>query len=130
VSNTTLDVLTVGITLAQLAALLWVLIRRGGMRPVLLINLLFAVGVLIFVVPNVPEEVSDIRFGMTSEFFDYKNVVLTLFEAVTLSSSALAFRGWLPAKIVAWLGFFGNFLLSLLAVLFALTFEFKCCGYL
>jgi hypothetical protein len=52
------------------------------------------------------------------------------FELVTLVASALALRAWLPAKIVAWIGFAGNFLLSLLAGLFVLTFEFQCCGYL
>jgi hypothetical protein len=121
---------TIAIVLIHLAALAWVLIRRRGMAPVLIVNLLFGAAVLAFVVPYLPNELAYIRSGGASELFDYKNAIVTAFEIVTLLVSALAFRGALPAKIGAWIGFAGNFALSLFAVVFALTFKFTCCGYL
>jgi hypothetical protein len=114
----------------QVAAPLWVLIRRCRMWPVLLVNLLFVAAVLFVVLPYLPGEVAYIREGEASELFDYKNVILTAFESVTLLASVLAFCGVLLGKIVAWIGFGGNFALSILAIQFSLTFEFKCCGYL
>jgi len=120
----------VAIVLVQPAALLWVLIRRRGMWLVLLINMLFAVGVLALVAPDLPAELRYIRAGEATELFEYKNTIATVFETVTLLASGLAYRGSLLGKIVAWFGFAGNFVLSLVAVWFALTFTFKCCGYL
>ena len=49
--------------LAQVAVLVWALVRRRGMRPILVANLLFAAAVLIFVVPQLPEELRYIRAG-------------------------------------------------------------------
>ena len=129
-SNEALKAVTVAVVLAQLGVLLWVLIRRRGMRAVLVVNLMFAVGILWSVAAYVPSEVIFARSDPDSDWFDYKNTILTVFEAVTFSASLLAFRVAAAAKIVTWAGFAGNFALSLLAALFALTFEFKCCGYL
>jgi len=129
-SNTELEVLDIAVALAQPSALLWVIIRRRGMRPILIANLLFGVAVFAFVWPYLPAELAYIRAGEASELFDYKNAILTVFEIVTLLGSAFAWRGVPAGKIVAWIGFCGNVLLSLLAVLFTLTFKFKCCGYL
>ena len=130
VSNDALKAVVCAVALAQFGVVLWVAIRRRGMRPVLLLNLFFAAGVLVFVAPYLPQEIAYIRSGAATEAFDYKNVILTAFEGATAIASLLAFRGLLLGKIVAWMGFAGNFGLSLIAALFVLTFEMKCCGYL
>jgi hypothetical protein len=116
--------------LAQVAVLVWVLVRRRGMRPILIVNLLFAAAVLILVVPQLPEELRYILAGEASEPFDCKNTILTAVELTTLGASVLAWCGFFAGKIVAWIGFAGDFALSLLAALFVATFQFKCCGYL
>ena len=114
----------------QLGVLLWVLIRRRGVLPVLVVNLVAAIVVLQFAVPYLPAEIRDIRAGNAVELFDYKNVILTVFEGLTLIASGLAWRGVVWGKIIAWLGFAGNFTLSVAAAVFFMTFKFKCCGYL
>jgi hypothetical protein len=116
-SNATLDALVIAVALAQLAVLLWVLVRRRGIRPVLAVNILFALGMLIGAGQLIREEPS---LGLS----------LCVAELVVLAGSALGFRGWLSAKIIAWIGFAVHFTLSLATLLFVLTFEFKCCGYL
>jgi hypothetical protein len=118
------------ILLGQLAVAGWGLVRRRGMRPVLLVNLICAAAVLYLVVPYLPGEIAFIREGEARELFDYKNTILTAFETIAVSASAFAWRGALLGKIIAWLGFVGNFMLSLAAALFFMTFKFKCCGYL
>ena len=118
------------ILLGQLAAAGWVLVRRRGMRPVLLVNLLCAAAVLYLVLPYLRGEIAFIREGEASELFDYKNTILTVFETVSLIGSGFAWWGALWGKIIAWIGFAGNFMLSLVAALFFMTFKFKCCGYL
>jgi hypothetical protein len=115
---------------AHVAALLWVLIRRRGMRPILVVNVLFGLAVLAFVWPYLPDELVDIRAGDAVELFDYKNTILTALELATLAASVTAWRGWLPGRVAAWVCFGGNLLLSIAAALFFMTFEFKCCGYL
>lgn len=118
------------LAVAQLAVLAWVLVRHRGMRPILIVNLLFAVGILLFVLEYLPGEIAYIREGEASELFDYKNTILTAFAAIMLIASAFAWRGVLLGKVIAWLCFAGDFVLSLAAALFFLTFKFKCCGYL
>jgi hypothetical protein len=118
------------ILLGQLAAAGWVLVRRRGMRPVLLVNLICAAAVLYLVVPYLPGEIAFIREGEANELFDYKNTILTAFETIAVIASVFAWRGVLVAKIIAWIRFAGNFILSLAAALFFMTFKFKCCGYL
>jgi hypothetical protein len=118
------------ILLGELASAGWVVVRRRGMWPVLLVNLLCAVGVLWLVVPYLPGEIAFIREGEASELFDYKSTILTAFETVTLLASGFAWRGMLLGNVLAWIGFAGNFALSLAAALFFMTFKFKCCGYL
>jgi hypothetical protein len=124
------NAMVVAIPTAEAAVALWVLVRRRGILPVLIVNLLLAVAVLLFALSYLPDEIADIRAGDATELFDYKSSILTVFETVTLIASGLAFRRGLTAKTLAWVGFAGNFALSVLVVLFALTFEFKCCGYL
>jgi hypothetical protein len=118
------------ILLIQLAAAAWVVARRRPMWPVLSLNLLLGAAVLWLVVPYLAGEVAYIREGEASELFDYKSTILTAFEGVTLVASGFAAWGVRPGKIVAWLGFAGNFVLSMAAALFFLSFKFKCCGYL
>jgi hypothetical protein len=116
-SNQALDALAIAVVLTQLTVLLWVLIRRRGMRPVLAVNILFALGMLIGASQLIREE-------------PFLGLSLCVAELVVLTGSAFGFRGWLSAKIIAWIGFAVHFTLSLAVMLFVLTFEFKCCGYL
>jgi hypothetical protein len=129
-SNLELQIVTCAVVAAQLAVVLWILVRRRGMWPALAVNFVFAAGVLWSVAPYVVSEVTFALSDPDSDLLDYKNTILTVFESVTALGSLLAFRNLMAARIVAWLGFAGNFGLSLAAALFALTFEFKCCGYL
>jgi hypothetical protein len=128
-SNLELQIVTCAVVAAQLGVVLWVLVRRRGMWPVLIVNFVFAAGVLWSVAPYV----SEVTFAWSdpdSDWFDYKNTILTVFEGATLLASLIAFWGVRVGKIVAWLGFAGNLALSLFAVWFSFFFEFKCCGYL
>jgi len=129
-SNLELQIVTCAVVAAQLGIVAWVLIRRRGMGPALSVNLVFAAGVLWSVAAYVPSEVTFAWSDPDSDWFDYKNTILTAFETATLLASLLAFRGPATMRIAAWIGFVGNFALSVVAALFALTFEFKCCGYL
>ena len=129
-SNLQLQIVTGAVVAVQLGVVAWVVITRRGIWPALIVNLVFAAGVLWSVVPYVASEVSFAWSDRDSDLFDYKNSILTGFETVTVLASLLAFRELLAAKIVAWLGFAGNFALSVIAAVFALTFDFKCCGYL
>jgi hypothetical protein len=129
-SNLQLQIVTCAIVAAQLGVVLWVLLRRRGMWPALIVNFVFAAGVLWSVAPYVGSEVAFAWSDPDSDWFDYKNTILTVFEGVTVLASLLAFRGPVAARIIAWLGFAGNFALSLAAAVLAFTFEFKCCGYL
>jgi hypothetical protein len=99
------------------------------MRPVLVVNLIFAGAVVIFVGAQVPHEFELARQGAINELLEFKATIWSVCELVVLAASLFAFRGGLMARI-AWLGFAGNFAPSLLAALFVLTFEFKCCGLL
>jgi hypothetical protein len=78
------------VALAHLAVLLWVLIRRRGIKPVLVINLLVAVAVLIFVMRQLPDEIRWFRSGVPTELFDYKMSIVSSFELMTLIASASA----------------------------------------
>ena len=130
ITNETLKALVIVLAVVQFVALLWVLIRGRGMGPVLVVNLLFGAIALIFAGPQIPREIELARMGAIDKLIEFKATLWSLFELVALIASAIAFRGGLSAKTVAWIGFAGNFALSVLAALFALTFEFKCCGYL
>jgi hypothetical protein len=111
------------IPLVQLAAAVWVVMWRRGMLPWLMINLLMAVAVLALALPYVPHELTYIRSGAATELLDYLMVILTTFESVTIIASILAFWCFLAGKIVAWFGFVGNFVLSLGAAWFFLSFR-------
>jgi hypothetical protein len=77
---------------------------------------LFGLAVLAFVWPYLPDELVDIRAGDAVELFDYKNTILTALELATLAASVTAWRGWLPGRVAAWVGFGGNLLLSIAAM--------------
>ena len=127
-SNAVFEALAIGVTTLQLAAALWALLRRA-FAPVLVVNLVFAGVTLVFLAPQLPHEITYVLSGGPTELLDYKVTIGSVTELIVLLSSALAFRGILAAKILAGIGFAWNFALSLLVLLFALTFEFKG-GYL
>jgi hypothetical protein len=127
VSNTTLYALAVANPLAQLMLLLWVLVRGRGMGPLLVINLLLAALELYFVAPEVPQELSIARTWGSTDWFDYKMTIWSAFELATFAASAFAWGGFVMARIVAWIGFTGNFALSIAAMLFIIKFAITCC---
>ncbi|HTZ35314.1 MAG TPA: hypothetical protein VMB84_04765 [Stellaceae bacterium] len=129
-SNLQLQLTLCAVVAGQIGVLAWVAIRRRGPWPALLVNFVFAAGMLWSVAPYAPSEVSFAWSDPDSGWFDYKSTILTGFEAASFVASLLALRGRMAATVVAWVGFAGNFALSLVALLFAFTFEFKCCGYL
>jgi hypothetical protein len=129
-SNETLQTAVAGIILAQLAALIWALIPRGRIRGVLVVNLLLSAGVLIYVVPLLPHEIAYLASASTTELLDYKGIGLCLIELAVLVTAALAIGKLRVPLALIWLGFAGNFIFTLFAVIFAFTFEFRCCGYL
>jgi hypothetical protein len=53
-----------------------------------------------------------------------------VFELVVLVGAGLRLRGRRVPGIVIWSGFAINFCFSLLVLVYAFTFEFRCCGYL
>jgi hypothetical protein len=123
-----LNIATCVVIAAHLALVFWVVLRRRGMWPVLAVNSVVAVSVLWFAASSVPHEIAFAWSDPDSGWFDYKNTILTVFETAILLASLVAFVGLRLAKIVAWLGFAGNF--GLMVFLLTLKFEFKCCGYL
>ena len=131
-SNDLLQVLVIALALAHLGALISALVLRSGVHAVMVINILFASGVLAYWAIHVPRE---IRFSISvgsTEIVDYKTVVFCLIEVGALLSAALGlFRKRAPAVLLMiWIGFGINFALSILALVFVVTFEFRCCGYL
>lgn len=123
-----MNVVAWAVVVAHLALVSWVVLRRRGMRPVLVVNVVFACWVLWLVAASAPSEFAFAWSDPDAGWFDYKDTILTIFETVTLVASLLAFRRQTAAKIVAWLGFAGNLGVSVFVL--TLTFKFKCCGYL
>jgi hypothetical protein len=134
VSDAFFIVLLMAVALAHTGVLVWALTRRQDARSLhamLTLNLVFAGALLFYVIPLLSKVLALPRSSeWRGDVLDFKGLIWCAFELVTAFSSAVAFWGWLPAKILAWLGFAGNFVLSVLAVLFALASRFKCCGYL
>ena len=124
-SDSTLHALGIANPLAQFVLLLWVLVRGRGMGPLLVVNLLFAALELYFVAPQVPQELSIARSWGSTDWADYKMTIWSAFELATFVASALAWGGFVLAKIVAWVGFAGNFALSLVTMLSIIKFAIR-----
>jgi hypothetical protein len=80
--------------------------------------------------PSLREESSRLVSGEASDFLDYKVPLVCLFELVVLVGAGLRLCGRCVPGIVIWSGFAINFYFSLLVLVYAFTFEFRCCGYL
>ena len=126
-SDSTLYALAAANPLAQLLLLLWVLVRGRGMGPLLVINLLLAALELYFVAPQVPQELAIARTWGSTDWFDYKMTIWSGFESATFAASAFASGSFAIARVVAWIGFTGNFVLSVAAMLFIIKFAITCC---
>jgi hypothetical protein len=98
-SNDALQATVIGVVVAQLGALIWVLLRRRNIHAVLGVNLLFAVAVLFFVVPGLPHEVSYVLSAEHTEWLDYKGLIWSLFEVIVLISTILALFGIRAAPV-------------------------------
>jgi hypothetical protein len=129
-SNAQFELAAAVVSLAQVVALLYALFAPRGMWVVLLINLLFGAAVLIYLAPSVPVEWSHVASGEASELVDYKVPLVCLFELVVLVAAGLRLCGRRVPGAVIWSGFAINFCFSLLVLVYAFTFEFRCCGYL
>jgi hypothetical protein len=133
VSDAFFVALLMAVALAHAGVFVWALARRGESRrlhAMLTLNLLFAAMMLFYVIPLFSKVLLLPHLGEEpGGFLDFKGLFWCLFELVTAISSAAAFWGRRPAKILAWLGFAENFAFSAFAVLFALAFKLKCCGF-
>ena len=99
----------------------------------MLVNLVLAAGVLVYWVPALPGEFARLAAAEQTEFPDsYQVPLLCLVELVTLLASALQLfgRGMPATTVVSWLGFAFNVCFSLLFLIIAFFFQFRCCGYL
>jgi hypothetical protein len=129
-SNSVFQIAVTAVTPAQLAVLLCALLVPRGTRAVLVANLVIAGGVLIYWLPSLPSELSGIASRASSDILDYGPLLVCLFELGVSVVSGLALAGIRVPAAAAWLGFAVNFTASLLFLVFAFTFEFRCCGYL
>jgi hypothetical protein len=129
-SNSVFQVTVAAVTLAQIGALLCALLVRRGTRAILVTNLVIAGAVLVYWLPRLPVELSGIASRESSDILDNKVPLLCLFELALLIVSGLGLAGIRVPAVIVWVGFAANFAASLLFLVFAFTFEFRCCGYL
>ena len=102
------------IVLAQICVLAWAVAFRGGLKPILVVNITIAAVVLLY---NTGYLEIAIRYG------EYERIWLMVFEGITLVTSAAALgRLPVPAWIV-WTCFAVNFAMCLALMVFMLTFR-------
>lgn len=99
---------------AQLGILLWATAWRGGIKPILVVNLIIAGAVLLYNATRLPAAI---------QYQDYPLIGLILFEFATLIASAGALYGVRVPSWLIWIAFAVNFLLCIALMLFILTFR-------
>jgi hypothetical protein len=131
-SNDVLMGVIVAVTLAHLCALISALVWRAAIGMVMAVNILFGSGVLVYWAIHLPTEIRFLISARSTEIVDYKTVVFCLIEIGVLLSAAFGLfrKRALIAVVMIWIGFATNFTVSVLALVFVLTFNFRCCGYL
>ena len=98
----------------QLGILLWALAFRGGIKPILAVNLVMSGTVLLY---------NATRLLTAVQYQEYPLIGLNLFELATLIASAGALYGLRVPSWLIWIAFSVNFLLCIALMLFVLTFS-------
>ncbi|MDI1343787.1 MAG: hypothetical protein PSV22_06775 [Pseudolabrys sp.] len=102
------------IALAHVGALAWALLRRGGMTPVLVLNVAMAAGILAYNGQGIGRAVSNEDWGL---------LALIAFALANLLCSGAALFGMRVPRQVLWVGFGVDLALSVLLVAFMFLFK-------
>jgi hypothetical protein len=100
----------------QLGILLWALAFRGGLKPILVVNLIISGTVVLYNATQWPTFI---------QYQDYPLIGFNLFELAILVASAAALYGLLIPSWLIWIAFSVNFLLCIALMLFVLTFRMR-----
>jgi hypothetical protein len=101
------------LVLAHVGALIWAIRPRGGILPVLALNLVIATGILGYNIQH---------FAQLFAHADATLLALVAFALVNLLVSAAALTRRIPSAFV-WVLFAVDFVLSMLLLAFMLTFK-------
>ncbi len=116
-ADTIFQALTLFAIFVHMAALVAVFLLRWGFRPVALLNMIVAAGVIAYLAPRL------FRYGFPLDSLQF---MLLVSELVVFAASYFALMGVARAPyatVIAWIGFCGNFVLS--AGLFWFAFFFR-----
>jgi hypothetical protein len=98
----------------QLGVLLWAAAFRGGLKPILAVNLVISITVLLYNATQWPAAI---------QYREYPLIGLNLFELAVLIASAGALYGLRIPSWLVWIAFLVNFLLCMALMLFVLAFS-------
>ena len=98
----------------QLGILLWAAAFRGGIKPILVANLIIAGTVVLYNATQWPTFI---------QYRDYALIGFNLFELAILIASGAALGGLRVPSWLIWTAFSVNFLLCIALMLFVLTFS-------
>lgn len=101
---------------AQLGILLWASVWRGGIKPILAVNVIIAGTVLLYNATQLPAAI---------QYQEYPLIGLILFELAVFVASAAALYGFRIPSWLLWIAFSVNFLLCMALMLFILTFRMR-----
>lgn len=100
----------------QLGILLWALVWRGGIKPILIVNLVLSSVVLLYNATQWPAFI---------QYQEYPLIGFNLFELAILVTSGAALYGLRIPSWLIWIAFSVNFLLCIALMLFVLTFRMR-----
>ena len=103
---------SIGFVLAHVVALIWAWWSRR-LAPVLALNLIFAVGIIVYNLPDLGSIIAE---------FDVR-LALIVFAMVSLLGSAAAIARWRFAAWIVWTAFAVDFALCSALLVFLLTFK-------
>ena len=101
---------------AQLGILLWATVWRGGIKPILAVNVIIAGTVLLYNATQLPAAI---------EYQEFPLIGLILFELAVFVASAAALYGFRIPSWLLWIAFSVNFLLCMALMLLILTFRMR-----
>jgi hypothetical protein len=105
---------SVVLVLTHIGALIWGLRSRGGIVPVLALNLVIATGILAYNAPH---------FALLIANADTAPLAMTVFALVNLLTSAAALARLRVPSAIVWALFGVDFALSVLLMAFLITFK-------